>query len=353
MARKPPLSPEAQARMFARDRGYEVFDASDRNAWLELRQKDVTASVAGALFGDDVHEYQTRYGLWALKSIDPETGKPLVADDIEETKPMRRGRLLEDDAIEMLTEDFPTWSFFPSRLYFRDPRERIGATPDCFAIDPARKGFGNVQIKTVDASNFQKKWINAESGAIVPPDWILVQAIVEAKLCGASWTAIAVLVIGFGGMDVKLIHVDVHDGVWKRLHVEAREFWNFVDKRLAPPPDYKRDGDTILALFGREDGREIDLTKDNRIIALVDERARLKTIEATAKDAKKQRQALDAEIIHKMGVAAFARLADGRRITAKAVRREAHQVDASTFRDIRIKAAPAAQAAMAAATIDF
>src|SRR5262245_7287249 len=81
--------------------GIERIEYGDREAWLKLRGKDVTASVAGALLG--VHEFTTPYGLWALKS-----GK--IAEDPEETGPMRRGRLLEPVAIELIQEEHPDWA---------------------------------------------------------------------------------------------------------------------------------------------------------------------------------------------------------------------------------------------------
>src|SRR5262249_6073732 len=62
----------------------ERIRISSREQWLKLRQSDVTASVAAALLG--IHPYQTVFALWALK-----TGK--ISDDVEETPPMRRGKL--------------------------------------------------------------------------------------------------------------------------------------------------------------------------------------------------------------------------------------------------------------------
>ena len=79
-------SPIAMAFESARARGIELHDASNRTVWLERRKQDITASVAGALFG--VHEYTTCFELWALKS-----GR--LNRDPEETPQMRRGRLLE------------------------------------------------------------------------------------------------------------------------------------------------------------------------------------------------------------------------------------------------------------------
>src|SRR4029079_19449389 len=117
---------------------FSIIDPlNERDRWLELRKRDVTASVAGALFG--VHDFVTPYQLWALKS-------GLIEDNIVETAAMRRGRLLEPVAIRLLREERPTWRVEPCSTYFRDPHARIGATPDALAIDPERTGFGIVQI---------------------------------------------------------------------------------------------------------------------------------------------------------------------------------------------------------------
>ena len=137
----PVVTVEERARVAASALGRAWFPVTDRTAWLKMRERDVTASVAGALFGDGVHDFTTRYGLWALKS-----GR--LRQDPGETDAMRRGRLLEPVAVQLMRELRPAWTIEPCATYFRDAGERIGATPDAFAVDPDRAGFGVLQIKS-------------------------------------------------------------------------------------------------------------------------------------------------------------------------------------------------------------
>jgi predicted phage-related endonuclease len=69
-----------------------------RADWLDIRKGFVGASEAAALI--HCHPYLTLTHLWALKAgrIDPEPENPA----------MRRGKLLEPVALEMLAEERPT-----------------------------------------------------------------------------------------------------------------------------------------------------------------------------------------------------------------------------------------------------
>ncbi len=180
----------------------EVHEITSHPEWLAMRRQDVTASVVGALLG--VHEYQTRYGLFALKHGD-------IEEDIETTGPMMRGVLLEPVALKLLQIEKPDWKLewngtpgIISGRYYRDPDRRLGATPDCFATDPDR-GRGIVQIKTTIAPTFRKSWFQQDHGGedddgsppvAAPPLWVATQAILEANLTGVQWANVAVLVVG-------------------------------------------------------------------------------------------------------------------------------------------------------------
>jgi len=306
---------------------------SDRASWLALRQQDVTASVAGAVLG--AHEYTTAFELWALKS-------GLLSEDPTETPAMRRGRLLEDDALQMLAEERPTWTVEPANdVYLRAPALRIGATPDAYAVDPTRPGSGIVQVKTVSDMIFRQKWKD-EDGAINLPVWIAVQAIVEAKLTGASWACVALLVVGHG-LDIHVIDVPLHAGIWDRIVAETDLFWGRVERGEPPAADYARDGETISDLWP-PDGRAeaLDLSEDNRLPAILDERDELN---ARVKADQKRLDEIKAEIVEKLGGAPLARLGDGREITRTMQSRAEFTVKANTFPVLRIRAPKKAKAA--------
>ena len=302
---------------------FDVNASSDRAAWLALREKDVTASVAGALLG--VHEYETAYGLWAAKS-------GLIPQEEGESGPMRRGRLLEPVAVALLTEERPTWTVTPGARYYRDPEARIGGTPDCFAVDPEREGFGVVQIKSVESSIFRRKW-KQEDGTVEPPLWICVQAIVEAYLTGATWACVTPLVVGFG-LDLPVIEIPLTPGIMDRLKEVVAEFWRRVEARDPPDVDYARDGALLAQLYGADDGSTVDLSGWNAGPVLAEEDARLA---AEIKERTDRRKAIKAEIIDRMGAAAVAMIDGEVFATARTVNRKPYAVAASSYRNIRIK----------------
>lgn len=307
--------------------GVEVIPCADDALWRAARARDITASVAGALLG--VHEFETPYSLYAAKKG--------LAQDQEETEPMRRGRLLEPVAVQVLRERHTGWSIRhndgPGRVYYRDPAARMGATPDVI-VDCPERGRGVVQIKSVEAGVFHRKW-KAE-GEIEPPLWIGVQAIVEASLVGATWAMVTPLVIGHG-VELPEIEIPIHLGVMKKLREAAAEFWERVERSDPPAPDYARDGAIIAGLYAEDDGGEIDLSDSDRAAVIVAAREELKKREADGRDAENARRICDAELIHMLGNAARGRLADGRIVEAKTVRRGAYQVKASSYRTIRVK----------------
>lgn len=294
--------------------GIEIINPKDRRAWLALRGKDITASVVGALFG--CHDYVSELELWAMK-----TGR--LPRQEEETPAMRRGRLLEPVAVQMLREDQPDWQIEYSsdlQTYYRDPAHRLGATPDVIVTCP-RRGRGIVQIKSVDSLVFRRKWHpEGMDGATEPPFWIVLQSVLEAHLTGARWAAVAPLVIGHG-LELPLIDVplDHMPEVIEAMQQRTAAFWQLVEEDREPQHDYERDASVIEALYAHGDAREeVDLTGNEDIDRLVDaaNEARDSMLAAEAAHVRYQ-----AEIKALMGSAEVAHLPGGRTITWKTHRR--------------------------------
>lgn len=306
----------------------EIMTPATREEWLALRRESLGASEVAALLG--VHPFMSAYELWAARS-------GLLADDSSETAPMRRGRMLEAVAVDFLAEERPGWQVTANRIpggkVYRDAERRISCTPDAFAVDPSRDGFATVQIKSVEPSIYRRQWKN-DAGGVEPPLHVVVQAIQEARLTGASWAAVAPLVIGFG-ITMPIIDIPLHAGLMTRLDAEVAAFWRAVESGQPPAPDYGRDGAIIAALNPTDpDGPAIDLSSDNALPALIDERARLS---ASAKDADARRKAIDAEITMKLAGHPVGVLADGREITRTMQSRGAYAVEATSFPVIRVR----------------
>lgn len=301
----------------------ERISIQNREQWLSLRRYDITASVAGALLG--VHPYATAYSLHLLKS-------GLIDDDVEETAPMRRGKLLEPVAVQVLREERPDWSIqpYPVGYYLRDGAARLGATPDLY-IDDENGRHGVVQFKSVEPSVFRREW-KAEGGAIDPPLWIVCQAIVEAYLTGAECAFVAAMVVSFG-VELHVVEIPIHAGIIDRIKGEVAKFWQQVEAKTPPPMDYAQDGRLLAKLHPKDNGGTVDLSGDNRTPELV---AELEAWKASIKDAEFNKVKVETEIKEKLGDNTFGRLGDGRVISWKAQTRKAHEVKESTFRVLRV-----------------
>lgn len=295
-----------------------------RAEWLALRKTDITASTVGALFG--IHDFITIAQVWAEK-----TGRLPELD--EETDAMRRGRLLEPVAVQILREERPDWQITHNaaeNVYYRDEAARLGGTPDVIVFSPT-KGRGVVQIKSVEASVFRRKWV--VDGEVVPPMWIAVQASIEAYLTGADWAAVAPLVVGFG-IEMPIIEIELVPGLIDSVKEHIADFWAMVERGEEPGLDFARDGDLIKALYPTAaPGTVVDLTKDNRIGVLLAELTEAKQIEKASGDRKDE---IQNEIKAKLGAAETGILHDGRSITWKTQHRKESVVKASSFRVLRV-----------------
>ena len=297
-------------------RKVERIAIQSEEQWHALRANDVTASVVAALF--DCHPYESIMGLFAKK-----TG---VQFPDEDSKAKRRGRLLEDAVAMAVRLEKPQWHIEKARVYLRDAKVRIGATPDYFFTDE-RKRSGVLQIKTLAPITFKKHWTPE-----TPPFWVTLQALTEAMLANANYAVIAAMVID-PNCPLHLFEVPRHAKAERRIRDAVRKFWADIAAGKTPSIDYERDGRLIEVLYPREEpGKVIDLRTDNALPGLLDERAQLaERIEQSTK----RKETIENEIRAKIADAEAA-LVNGWRITLKQQHRKEHMVRASTFRALRI-----------------
>jgi predicted phage-related endonuclease len=299
----------------------ELILPGDRLDWLELRKGFVTASIAGALL--QCHPYTTAYQVWALK-----TGR--LDESTEETDAMRRGRLLEPVAVEMLREERPTWTidYRADNAFYAERALRLGATPDAFAYRPDMDGRGIVQFKTASEEAFRSSWLDPETGSVEVPLWIAVQAIVEAKLTASAWAAVAVLVVG-RGIRMEAIDIPLHPQVWRALLSAVSEFWRVTDRGEHPPIDWDRDGAAVLDVNRWAEAKRIDLTSDELVDTFA---SNLEDARVARRDLQKREDVFRAQILHAMGSAEIATTRRFEIVAPTTVR-----ADGGTQRQIRIK----------------
>jgi predicted phage-related endonuclease len=303
-------------QLIVNGRAIERYPFEGREAWLELRMRDVTASAAGALLGG--HPYVSAYALWALKS-----GR--LKEEALETPPMRRGRLLEPVAIEVLREERPDWNISRGKHYYRDPAKRLGATPDAFART-AEGETGIVQIKSVEPSIFRNNWRGEEGTE--PPLWIALQAMLEATLTGADFALVAALTVSHG-IELHLVEVDLSHqaAIIANLEEKVADFWKMVEAGSMPDVDYGRDLRLIEQLYQPTED-SISLVTDNEVLPLVEERARLGQ---TIGESEKRLGVIKGNLLAKLGTASVGIMPDGRLLRAKRINRKPYSVKASSY----------------------
>ena len=297
-----------------------------KEQWLKLREDDVTASVAAALPDIDLHAHVTPLQLWTEKA-----GKiPAGATD---NPAMRRGRLIERLAIPLIEEARPDWTVEKSNVYLRDREHRLGGTPDFEVLTPSGLR-GNVQFKSVEPYLFERTW--RVDGQIVPPTWIGIQTLLETYLAGADFAMIGVCRIGYG-VDFDLIEVPLTDGLIERLQQASLAFWESVEKKIPPEPNFERDADIVRRLHATTvKGETIDLTGNNRLAILADLDAEWAL---TEKNAKQEREAIKAEVLHMMGSAEIGLFNGEVAVTAKKIDKQAEKVPrpAYSYRSVLFK----------------
>lgn len=290
----------------------------ERAEWLGWRAKDLTASDIGAVWGVD--PYRTALQVWGEKTGRIEPGW--------ESNIMRRGRWLEAATIEALKEEMPGWRFMRPGVYVSDPELRLGCTPDVFAEDPeVPEQLVNVQLKAISRPTFERDWADEQ----VPLNYLL-QTLAEGMLLDAATNLIAALVIDTYSADLVVRDVPRHPAAEAQIRVIADSFWKMVDAGLQPAPDFARDAETIAMIHRAKPGKEIDLSADNRLRDVLEER---ETHRLLAKRHGEAVDTLDTEIKAKMQDAEIG-LLPGWKVTWKEEQRKAYMVPASTRRPLRV-----------------
>jgi len=289
---------------------------TDHDEWLSWRRQNLGASEIAACFG--LHPFKTIADVVADKrglDAGPDPNSPLL----------RRGNALEDDAADEVAKLKSTWEINKNTSYFVDAELRLAATPDFVCVDPERDGFGVLQIKVIAPSVFKREWSEDAS-----PFHVVLQVETEMMMSGASWGAIAPLVVGDYMFEVPHIYdVPRNADAEQRIVEAAKKFWAAFDAGDEPSIDYERDEKLIALLYpNATPGKIVDLTGDNRIKDLLSAREMLRWDLA---DLKKKLDAAETEIKAKMRDAEIA-IVDGWRLNYRTISKRGYTVAPSTYR---------------------
>jgi putative phage-type endonuclease len=203
----------------------------------------------------------------------------------------------------------------------------VYASPDGLFDD--RHGL---EVKNV-APAHADHWGPAGTDAV--PEYYLVQAQQQMMVFGLERVTVAGL---FWGQDLRLYEVPRHDGLIGCLLAALREFWQRVQDRRPPDPDFDHPSTPALlsALYG-VDGGTVSLGAEAALLVQAYER-----MGELKRSDEKLRDVFKARVLHAMGNASVGVLPDGRTVCRKEVRRAGYSVGPKTYVDFRVKAAKGA-----------
>ena len=289
----------------------EVREIVSTGDWLSWRTKDITASRLPALFS--LHPYLTREQLADIMRGTTGTGTSSVPD----SPAMRRGRILEPAVAAALAEERPDLpTLIKATTYHRLPDLRLGATPDYLCGDD-----GLVQCKTVSSHQWQA-WHGKT------PTGYVIQTLCEMLVTGRRWGLLACLEVS-PSYPLHVTEVPRHEAAERRILDAVREWWRAFDAGEIAGTAPSAELEVELS-----DGSYIDLSADNALPGLLDERAALK---ATTSDAEKRLKEIDYEIKNRMGRASRAWLPGWNLSFATQHRREV-LLPARDIRVLRVRA---------------
>lgn len=278
----------------------DIWHITNDAEWHERRRPNVNGSESAAVLHVDPHKTAARVAAEKLGLISPQPSNAFLQFRLA----------LEAAAIDMLKFHRPTWDIRRPRVYVCDHATRRGATMDAVATDPEREGFGVIECKTVLQSVYEREWRDLDGDLAEAPLHYQIQTLHNSMVCGASWAAVAALVLESAGTGFfKLAPVDVDNSEAKaRILDGIARFWAIVDTgRIPLPLNYELDADVIAALYPEARIKEppLDLTGDNRLPDLLRKRAENKK---QIKQFESECEAIDNEIKEKLGHHEQARL---------------------------------------------
>lgn len=276
----------------------ETIAYSTEAEWLAQRELDVTSTEAAALFDAGSYEgSRTMYELFHKKSGNIKAPKFTASDRL------KWGSRLESAIAYGVAEDFGI-IVEPFKKYMRIAEIRLGASFDFRIVglvedyegdetirDMYRQhGDGNLEVKNVDALQFRRQWIDdGETIEATPQIELQIQA--QMEVADLNWSLIAPLV---GGNTPKVVVRERDTEVGALIRSKVAELWERIAAGNPPEPDYELDASTIAKLYVNNNGTEVDLSDNDRLIQLCAEHEAAKIAK---NDAEKRQKAAKAEIL--------------------------------------------------------
>ena len=275
-----------------------ILTPANEADWLAMRKQDVTSTEAAGLFDAGAYENsRTFYELYQIKS------GMLPPAEFKGGDRSKWGNRLEAAIATGIAEDFGI-VVEPFKVYVRLPELRIGSSFD-FKIVGLVEGYdgdesvrnmfrehgpGIMEVKNVDALQFKRNWLD-DGETIEATPQIELQVAHQLEVAGLEWSLIAPLV---GGNTPKVVIRKRDQEVGAAIREKVAELWSRIAAGNPPTPDFLKDASIISKVYVNNNGAEIDLSDNTRLIELC---TLYKKAGAEEKDAKERKDAAKAEIL--------------------------------------------------------
>lgn len=291
----------------------KTFKDLSKDEWLELRTKDVTSTEVSALF--DCSPYMTSFELWHRKK----SGDVVSLDPSER---MKWGTRLQDSIAYGIAED-RGWNVRRMDEYIRNEDIRAGSSFDFLIGD----GDALLEIKNVDSMQFKDGWI-VDGDDIEAPPHIELQVQHQMLVSGVGRAHIGALI---GGNRVVVSERTADHEIQESIAEKIIDFWDSIDKGLAPEPNLERDASAIIRLLNHaEPGKIVSAP-----LEMFEDADRYRILGDLIKPLEKEREMLKAKILMEIGDAEKV-LGDGYTITAGVVGPARIEYDRDAYRSFRI-----------------
>lgn len=252
------------------DREFISFD--NEADWLAARRKDVTSTEAAGLF--DAGAYKNSRTFYELFQIKAGLLKPAEFEGGERAK---WGNRLEAAIAMGIAEDFGV-VVQPFKQYGRIPSIRLASSfdykivglADGYCGDEAVRemfkeyGPGIMEVKNLDSYQFRHNWIE-DGDSIEATPQIEFQVAAQLEVSDLKWSLIAPLV---GGNTPKVIIRKRDLEVGALIREKVAELWSRIAAGNPPTPDFEKDAEVVTKLYVNNNGLEVDMGDNARLIEL-------------------------------------------------------------------------------------
>lgn len=291
---------------------FEVIPVDGHTDWLRQRGMMIGASEAAAIMG--ANKYEDALSVYLRKRG--------LAPEKDETEPMRWGKLLETPIAEEFAFRTGRKAFGGGELMRSNLYPFMGCTLDREQACDERPDPGVLEIKTAGP------WMLDDWAEGLPVAY-QIQVQHQLIVTGRRWGSVAALI---GGQQLKWADVELHEPFAKALTAKLEQFWDCVERGIAPPASLTEAGRAALdRMFPQDSGETIALSAE--AIEWYDELEQIGTREA---ELRKRKTALQAQVIEQLAEATYGALPHGRgRFSAKWIEKQPYSVKATRYREVR------------------